>query len=46
MPRRFTVKGPGDELIAAGEDLDELIESLKEQNGMADAEELADRYDF
>lgn len=46
MARDFFVKGPDDELIAAGDDIEELIENLKEQSGMADPEELADRYDF
>jgi hypothetical protein len=46
MAGRFLVKGPGDEFIAAGDDIEELIENLKEQEGLKDAEELVDEYDF
>ena len=46
MARDFIVKGPDDEFVAAGEDLEELIQNLEEQSGLADTEDLADRYDF
>lgn len=43
---RFRVKGPDDEFISAGEDIEELIENLEEQSGLKDPEELVDEYDF
>jgi hypothetical protein len=46
MARGFIVKGPDDEFIAAGDDLQELIKNIEEQEGLADDDDLADRYDF
>lgn len=46
MARGFIVKGPDDEFVAAGDDLEELIDNLREQEGLKDAEELVDDYGF
>lgn len=45
MAGEFITKGPDDEFIAAGDDIEELIEHLEEQAGLADPEDLAEAYD-
>lgn len=46
MARDFMVKGPDDEFVAAGDDIEELIENLREKEGLKDVEELVEEYDF
>lgn len=41
----FVVKDSDDQFITAGDDLEELIENLKEQEGLKDADELIDDYE-
>lgn len=45
MARRFIVKDHDDQFVTAADDLEELIENLKEQEGLTDAEELIEDYD-
>lgn len=42
----FIVKDKDDNFIAAGEDIEEVIENLKEQEGLKDVEEMVEDYDF
>lgn len=44
MARDFFAKGPDDEVVAAGEDIEELIENLEEQAGLKSAEEYLEDY--
>lgn len=46
MARKFIVKDGDDQFITAGEDIEEVIENLKEQEGLKDVEEMVDEYDF
>jgi len=46
MARGFIVKGPDDEFVTAGDDIEEVIENLKEQEGLTDAADLADEYEL
>lgn len=43
---RFRVKGPDDEFVTAGDDIEEVIRNLEEQSGLADPEQLVDDYEF
>lgn len=41
----YIVKDSDDQFVTAAGDLEELIENLKEQEGLKDAEELVEDYD-
>lgn len=45
MARRFIVKDHDDQFITSGDDIEELIENLKEQEGLTDPEELIEDYE-
>lgn len=45
MAGKFTVMGPDGEMIAVGDDVEEVAEHLREKAGLKDPEELAEDYD-
>lgn len=46
MARRFIVKDGDDQFITAGDDIEEVIENLKEQEGLKDVEDMVEEYDY
>lgn len=44
MADGFCVKGPDHETVAVADDIEELIEKLEEQEGLADPEDMFERY--
>lgn len=46
MPReRWIVKDADDQFVTAADSVEELVENLKEQEGLSDAEDLIEGYD-
>lgn len=41
----YIVKDSDDQFVTAADDLEELIDNLKEQGGLKDAEDLIEDYD-
>lgn len=42
----YIVKDGDHQFVAAADDIEELIDKLEEKEGLKDAEELVDEYDF